>query len=64
MACLAMVRHLTQLTELQLGRNGGLTQQGLTGLKQLQQLGLDRNAEVTDEVVESFWTYLRQRQQL
>ncbi|KAF6263254.1 hypothetical protein COO60DRAFT_486948 [Scenedesmus sp. NREL 46B-D3] len=54
MASLANVRHLTQLTELRLEGNSGLTQQGLmllTGLKRLQLLGVDTNAEVTDEVV-------------
>jgi hypothetical protein len=62
MACLASVRHLTQLTELCL--QGGLTQQGLmllTGLTRLQQLGVDRTAEITDEVVDSFWAALKRQ---
>jgi hypothetical protein len=65
MACLAAIAQLTQLTELRLERNDGLTQQGLmllTGLKQLQTLSVDRNAEVTAEVVDSFWAALRQQQ--
>ncbi|KAF6253414.1 hypothetical protein COO60DRAFT_1643165 [Scenedesmus sp. NREL 46B-D3] len=44
MACLANVAHLPQLTELTLGGNSGLTQQGLmllTGLKQLKHLSFD-----------------------
>ncbi|KAF6257867.1 hypothetical protein COO60DRAFT_1701593 [Scenedesmus sp. NREL 46B-D3] len=58
MACLANVAHLTQLTQLRLERNSGLTQQGLmllTGLKRLQYLGVERSADVTDEVMEHFW---------
>ncbi|KAF6260520.1 hypothetical protein COO60DRAFT_882322 [Scenedesmus sp. NREL 46B-D3] len=65
-ACLASVAHLTQLTGLRLLGNIGLTQQGLmllTGLKRLQDLGVDRNTEVTSEVVESFWAVVRQQQQ-
>jgi hypothetical protein len=66
MGCLANMRHLTQLTELWLTGNSGLMQQGLmqlTGLTRLQRLGVDRNAEVTDEVVDRFWAALRGQQQ-
>jgi hypothetical protein len=68
MGCLASVRHLTQLEELLLEENDAmrLTQQGLmllTGLTRLQQLAVDRNAEVTDEVVCRFWAALRGQQQ-
>jgi hypothetical protein len=66
MECLAAVAQRTQLTKLRLEGNDGLTQQGLmllTGLKQLQQLGVDRNTEVTNEVVERFWAALRLQQQ-
>jgi hypothetical protein len=62
MACLASVLHLTQLTELCLQGNSGLTQQGLmllTGLTRLQQLSVDRTAEITDEVVDSFWAAMK-----
>ncbi|KAF6260108.1 hypothetical protein COO60DRAFT_1637784 [Scenedesmus sp. NREL 46B-D3] len=67
MACLSNVAHLTQLTELWLAGNSGPTPQGLmllTGLKRLQILGVDRDAEVTDEVVESFWAAVTGQQQL
>jgi hypothetical protein len=62
MACLANIRYLTRLTELRLEGNAGLTQQGLmllTGLKQLQRLGVNSTADATDEVVSSFWAALR-----
>jgi Leucine-rich repeat (LRR) protein len=62
MACLANIRHLIQLTELCLEGNAGLKQQGLmllTGLMQLQQLGVDRTADITEEVVDSFWAAVR-----
>jgi hypothetical protein len=62
MACLANIRYLTRLTELRLEGNAGLTQQGLmllTGLKQLQQLGVGRTADITDGVEESFWAAVR-----
>jgi hypothetical protein len=65
MACLAAIAQLTRLTALQLEGNDGLTQQGLlllTGLTQLQQLGVDRNAEVTDEVFHSFWAAVKGQQ--
>uniref|UniRef100_A0A383VB07 Uncharacterized protein n=1 Tax=Tetradesmus obliquus TaxID=3088 RepID=A0A383VB07_TETOB len=58
MVCLAVVRSLTQLTELQLEGNSGLTQQGLmllTGLKQLRYLGVTKNLEVTHQVLQRFW---------
>jgi hypothetical protein len=64
MVCLANVRHLTQLTELRLQGNSGLTQQGLmllTGLTRLQQLGVDRTAEITDDVLDSFWAALKRQ---
>jgi hypothetical protein len=63
MACLAAIAQLTQLTELGLTGNKGLTQQGLmllTGLKQLQTLRVDRNAEATAAVLEEFWSAVRQ----
>lgn len=65
MGCLAVVRHLTQLRALDLRGNGKLTQQGLmllTRLKQLQQLRVDtdNNAEVTDQLLQSFWAAVRQ----
>jgi hypothetical protein len=62
MACLANICHLSQLTELRLEGNAGLTQQGLmllTGLKQLQQLGVDSTADITDGVINSFWAAVR-----
>jgi hypothetical protein len=62
MACLANIRYLTRLTELRLEGNAGLTQQGLmllTGLKQLQQLGVGRTADITDGVEESFWAAVK-----
>jgi hypothetical protein len=65
MACLAAIAQLTGLTELQLEDNDGLTRQGLlllTGLTRLQQLGVDRNADVTDEVVDSFWAAVKGHQ--
>ncbi|KAF6251045.1 hypothetical protein COO60DRAFT_682155 [Scenedesmus sp. NREL 46B-D3] len=63
MACLANVAHLTQLTELRLAGNSGLTHQGLmllTALQRLQRFDVNRNAEVTDEVVERFWAAVDQ----
>jgi hypothetical protein len=57
MECLAAVRQLTQLTELQLEENKRLTRQQLmllTGLKRLQQLSFKRGTDVTDEIVERF----------
>jgi hypothetical protein len=66
-ACLGAIAHLTQLTELRLAVNEGLTQQGLmlmTGLRQLQQLEVSVNDEVTEEVVERFWMAVRQQQQV
>ncbi|KAF6251861.1 hypothetical protein COO60DRAFT_1628761, partial [Scenedesmus sp. NREL 46B-D3] len=65
MACLASVAHLTQPTRLWLAGNSGLSQQGLmllTGLKRLQSLHVDTNAEVTDEVVERLWAAVRGQQ--
>jgi hypothetical protein len=62
MECLSNIRHLTQLTQLQLRGNVGLTQQQLTllsGLTCLQQLGVDRTAEITEGVVDSFWAAVR-----
>jgi hypothetical protein len=56
--CLADVRRLTQLTALKLGGNSGLTAEGLmmlTGLRRLQQLGVTRSQQVTEEVVHKFW---------
>jgi hypothetical protein len=66
--CLANVRHLTQLTELQLDHNHRmrLSQQALmqlTGLTRLQTVAIDRNTEVTNEVVDHFWAVLRGQQQ-
>jgi hypothetical protein len=61
--CMAAIGQLTQLTELRLGGNQEVTQQGLmqlTGLKQLQQLGLDRTRHVTGAMVEQLWAALRQ----
>jgi hypothetical protein len=56
MACLVVIGQvLTQLTELQLGGNDGITQRGLmqlTKLQKLRRLGVDRNDEVTDAVLE------------
>jgi Leucine-rich repeat (LRR) protein len=63
MACLAAIAQLTQLTELRLEDNDLVTRQGLmllTGLKQLQRLGVDTNAEVTAAVLEGFWSAVRQ----
>jgi hypothetical protein len=63
MACLAAIAQLTQLTELRLEDNDLVTRQGLmllTGLKQLQRLGVDKNAEVTAAVLEGFWSAVRQ----
>jgi hypothetical protein len=63
MECLSSIRHLIQLTQLQLQGNAGLTQQHLmlTGLTCLQQLGVDRTAEITDGVVDSFWAAVRRQ---
>jgi hypothetical protein len=59
MGCLAAIgQTLTQLTELQLRRSSKMTQAGLmqlTTLVRLQQLGVDRNEEVTDGVLREFW---------
>jgi hypothetical protein len=58
MACLANIRYLKQLTELRLEGNAGPTQQELVllkGLKQLQTLGIDGTAEITDAVLDTFW---------
>jgi hypothetical protein len=62
MACLDNIRHLSQLTELRLEGNAGLTQQGLmllTGLTQLQELGVDRTEDITEGVVDRFWAAVR-----
>ncbi|KAF6251461.1 hypothetical protein COO60DRAFT_1644947 [Scenedesmus sp. NREL 46B-D3] len=67
MACLANVSRLTQLTQLSLCVNKGLTLQGLmllTGLKRLQCLDVNIDAEVTKEMVKSFWAAQQQQQQL
>jgi hypothetical protein len=59
---MAAIGQLTQLTELRLGGNREVTQQGLmqlTGLKQLQQLGVARTQHVTGAVVEQLWAALR-----
>lgn len=59
-----MIRHLTQLTELDLSGNSGPTQQGLmllTGLKRLQHLRVSTGLGLTEEVLESFWAAVRQQ---
>lgn len=56
-ACLAEIGRLTQLTQLQLEGNAGITCQGLmqlTGLVKLQQLYVDGN-DVTDDALRGFW---------
>uniref|UniRef100_A0A383W1D2 Uncharacterized protein n=1 Tax=Tetradesmus obliquus TaxID=3088 RepID=A0A383W1D2_TETOB len=64
-ACLPDVGCLAQLTQLRLEGNEGITRQGLmqlTGLAQLQQLGVDRElleGDVTDEARRSFWLWKR-----
>jgi hypothetical protein len=71
--CMAAIGQLTQLTELRLERNLCITQQGLmqlTGLKQLQKLGVGRTQHpwwhrdgtvtVTEDSVEQLWAALRQ----
>ena len=59
MACLASIaQQLTQLTALCINGNPGVTAQGvmaLTRLTRLQQLDVDRSAEVTDELLSQFW---------
>jgi hypothetical protein len=63
MACLAVVRNLTQLTGLCLELNRGLTRHGLmllTGLKRLQDLRVIDGTQVTAEDVDSFWAVVRQ----
>jgi hypothetical protein len=66
LACLEAIGRLTQLTELRLSCNEGLTQQGLmllTGLSRLEQLGYhdlcnhvsNSAAQVTDEEMAAFW---------
>uniref|UniRef100_A0A383WJR7 Receptor-type protein kinase n=1 Tax=Tetradesmus obliquus TaxID=3088 RepID=A0A383WJR7_TETOB len=63
-AWLDEVRRLTQLTQLQLQGNAGVTRQGLmqlTGLRQLQQLGVDTwgcQGGVTRADVREFWRAL------
>jgi hypothetical protein len=62
MECLTNIRNLTQLTHLQLRGNAALTQQQLmllTGLTRLQQLGVDRTADINDGVMDSFWAAVR-----
>jgi hypothetical protein len=67
-AFLAAVGQLRQLTYLNLEGNAGLTEQGLmqlTGSSRLQELHVDKpynGGEITDEVLGSFWTALRQQQ--
>jgi hypothetical protein len=64
MVCLAAIGQLTQLTALHLCGNEVLTREGLmllTGLTRLQQLGVRRNVEVTDAVVEEFWAAVREQ---
>jgi hypothetical protein len=62
MACVAAIgQTLTQLTELQLRGSGVMTKAGLmqlTNLQRLQQLGVDRNDEVTDAVLQELWAAL------
>uniref|UniRef100_A0A383VV71 Uncharacterized protein n=1 Tax=Tetradesmus obliquus TaxID=3088 RepID=A0A383VV71_TETOB len=62
MACLGAIAYLPQLRELWLMGTPGITPQGLmmlTRLSRLQCLGVDRNDEVTDAVVDEFWATLR-----
>jgi hypothetical protein len=59
------VRNLTQLTELRLNGNSGLTRHSLmmlTNLKRLQELHVLFRTQVTAEDVESFWAVVRQQQ--
>jgi hypothetical protein len=65
--CMAAIGQLTQLTELRLGRNRGIPQQALmqlTGLKQLQKLGVDRTRgfrhSLTEDMVQQLWAALCQ----
>jgi hypothetical protein len=58
--CLAVVHYLTQLTGLRLQGNDAVTQQSLnsrirmmlTGLEQLQQLGVDMSEQVADDIMD------------
>uniref|UniRef100_A0A383V9C3 Distal membrane arm assembly complex 2-like protein n=1 Tax=Tetradesmus obliquus TaxID=3088 RepID=A0A383V9C3_TETOB len=67
---LAAVGQLKQLTCLRLLGNvygdGGVTEQGLmqlTGLSRLEQLDVNKNEEVNEQVLGSFWAAMRQQQQ-
>jgi hypothetical protein len=61
--CIAAIGQLTQLTELRLEGSRMIPQRLmlLTGLKQLQQLGVDKTPRVTESVLEQFWAVLRQQ---
>lgn len=62
MSCLATIAHLSQLTELRLERNSGLTRQGLallTRLSNLQQLGADAGRFMTPRDWAEFWKSVR-----
>jgi hypothetical protein len=65
LACLAPIARLSRLTQLLLKDVEGITRRGvmlLTNLKQLQQLSVTVNEEVTqDWVDQEFWAALRQR---
>jgi hypothetical protein len=59
--CMAAIGQLTQLTELRLEGNREVTQQGLmqlTGLKQLQHLGVHCTRHVTKNMVGQLWAAL------
>jgi hypothetical protein len=61
--CMAAIAQLTQLTELRLEGNDGLTQQGLmllTGLKRLQRLGLSEG-HLAVETVKDLWSKVQDR---
>jgi hypothetical protein len=63
-AALAAIGQLRQLTELRLEGNNGITRQGLMqliGLVRLQQLGIDRSADVDGAVMKRFWSIVRQQ---
>jgi hypothetical protein len=62
--CMAAIGQMTQLTELRLVGNSGLTQQGLmqlTGLQQLRQLWLDDCHLEDDGPVKEFWSRVQAR---
>jgi hypothetical protein len=65
-ACLAAIGHLSQLTALVLSGVECMTERDLmllTRLRALQRLHVQKNAVITDEVLNRFWATQRQQHQ-